>query len=81
MEEVDIFEKATFGYSLDYFTGGKFVGSTTITLDEGRDRVTGYLGRERKVLTEDIVLNNRKLLKSGVEVVIETVPLQGRLEV
>lgn len=69
-----------FAYSLDYLVDNKFKGSTTLTLEEGRDRELGYHGRETFKLESDLKLNNGRVLKKGTTVTTEMIALQGRVK-
>jgi len=64
------------GYSVDYFIENKFVGSTKI--QEPDREVYGYQGRRIETLESNITLINKKVLKKGVEVKTELVPLCGK---
>lgn len=64
------------GYSVDYFIENKFVGS--IKIQEPDREVYGYQGRRTETLQNNITLINKKVLKKGVEVKTELVPLCGK---
>jgi hypothetical protein len=64
------------GYSKDYYTiDKKYIGSLVCQKD--RD-VFGYLGRQKELLTEDLIIK-RKKIKKGNEVLTELFPLNGRI--
>ena len=74
MEKSSIFEHI--GYSLDYFVENKFVGS--IKVEQPDREVSGYSGRKTEILTSNIKLSNKKVLKKGTEVKTELVQLYGK---
>lgn len=64
------------GYSKDYYTlDKKYIGSLTCKKD--RD-VFGYLGRQKELLIEDLIIKKKKI-KKGTEVLTELFPLNGRI--
>ncbi len=67
----------TNGYFKDYYVNRKFVGS--ILVNEKDREVYGYTGRKEEVLTEDIVINKKKL-KKGTTVITELGVLCGRVK-
>jgi hypothetical protein len=64
------------GYSKDYYTlDRKYIGSLVCE----KDRETfGYLGRNKIVLTEDLIIKKKKI-KKGTELLTELFPLNGRI--
>lgn len=65
------------GYYKDYYVNRKFVGS--IRIEEKDREVFGYTGRKEEVLTEDLVINKKKI-KKGTTVVTELGVLCGRIK-
>lgn len=65
------------GYFKDYYVNRKFVG--TVKVDEKDREVYGYTGRKEEVLTEDMVINKKKL-KKGTTVITELGVLCGRVK-
>ena len=64
------------GYSKDYYTlDKKYIGSLECKKD--RD-VFGYLGRQKELLTEDLIIKKKKI-KKGNEVLTEIFPINGRI--
>lgn len=54
---------------------GKFIGSMVCEKDR---EAFGYYGRLESVLSEDIVLDNKKKIRSGTLVTTMLLPLCGR---
>ena len=65
------------GYFKDYYVNRKFVG--TVRIEEKDREVFGYTGRKEEVLTEDMVINKKKL-KKGTTVITELGVLCGRIK-
>lgn len=66
----------TIGYSKDYYTlDKKYIGS--LVCEKDRD-VFGYLGRQKELLTEDLIIKKKKI-KKGTELLTEIFPLNGRI--
>lgn len=65
------------GYYKDYYVNRKFVG--TLRIEEKDREVFGYTGRKEEVLTEDLVINKKKI-KKGTTVVTELGVLCGRIK-
>jgi hypothetical protein len=64
------------GYSKDYYTlEKKYIGS--LVCDKDRE-VYGYLGRNKEILLQDIILR-KKTIKKGTELLTEIFPLNGRI--
>jgi len=64
------------GYSKDYYTTDrKYIGSLVCEKDR---EVFGYLGRNKIVLTEDLIIKKKKI-KKGTELLTELFPLNGRI--
>ena len=64
------------GYSKDYYTlDKKYIGS--VVCDKDRE-VYGYLGRQKEILLEDMILRKKKI-KKGTELLTEIFPLCGRI--
>jgi hypothetical protein len=69
-------EFETIGYSKDYYNlEKKYIGS--IVCDKDRE-VYGYLGRQKEILSEDLILRKKKI-KKGTELLTEILPLCGKL--
>lgn len=69
-------EFETIGYSKDYYTlDKKYIGS--VKCDKDRE-VYGYLGRQKEILLEDLILRKKKI-KKGTELLTEIFPLCGRI--
>lgn len=64
------------GYMEDYYIGLKYIGSINSKEQPGRE--FSYGGRHRYILSEDIVLNNKKRIKGGTEVMTQLIPLCGK---
>ena len=62
------------GYTKDYIINNKVVG----TIDR---EIYGYGGKRKEILTEDVVLKNKKIIKKGTEVTTELLPICGRTAV
>ena len=75
MNKENVFEHV--GYFKDYYVNRKFVG--TVKVDEKDREVYGYTGRKEEVLTEDMVINKKKL-KKGTTVITELGVLCGRVK-
>jgi len=65
----------TFGYFKEYYINNTFVG--TIQCEKDRDTY-GYYGKRFKILKEDILLDNKKKIKKGIEVNTMLFPLNGK---
>jgi hypothetical protein len=66
----------TIGYSKDYYTlDKKYIGS--LVCEKDRD-VFGYLGRQKELLIEDLIIKKKKI-KKGTELLTEIFPLNGRI--
>lgn len=65
------------GYFEEYFINGKFIG--TLPCDEDKNREIGYYGKKIKKSSEDIVLENKKKIKKGVEYYTRYYPLNGKM--
>ena len=64
------------GYSKDYYTlDKKYIGS--VVCDKDRE-VYGYLGRQKEILLEDMILRKKKI-KKGTELLTEIFPFCGRI--
>lgn len=67
------------GYTKDYIVNNRLIG--TIVLDTPDRTIYGYGGKRKEVLTEDVVLKNKKIIKKGTEVTTELLPICGRTAV
>jgi hypothetical protein len=64
------------GYSKDYYTlDKKYIGSLECKKDRN---IFGYLGRQKELLTEDLIIKKKKI-KKGNEVLTEIFPINGRI--
>lgn len=64
------------GYFEEYFVNGKFIG--TLLCKEDKNRKVGYYGKMTKKSNEDIILQNKKKIKKGVEYYTRYYPLNGK---
>ena len=64
------------GYFKEYFVDGKFIG--TCKCEKDRD-VIGYSGMKKETVTETIILDNKKKIKSGTIADTYLYPLTGKL--
>ena len=65
------------GYTKEFYVNRKYVGSLRV---EEKDRdVLGYSGRKEEVLTDDLIINKKKL-KKGTTVITELGILCGRMK-
>lgn len=76
-------EANIFAFSIDYYAiiGGfnKYIGSVVRQIEEVPEkRKYSYEGREKFLLNETIELDNKKILKKGIEVTTELTPLIGK---
>jgi len=67
----------TIGYFEEFMIEGKFIG--TKICEEQPDRKIGYSGKETKTSDTDIVLDNKKKIKKGIEFYTRYYPLNGKL--
>jgi len=65
------------GFFKDYYANGKYLGSLTY-VEKDRE-VLGYYGRKKEVLSEDLMLKNKKV-KKGTEVVTELQVICGKIK-
>lgn len=65
----------TIGYFEEFMIDGKFIGTL---ICEEQKREIGYYGKQIKIATEDIILNNKKKIKKGQEYYTRYYPLNGR---
>lgn len=65
----------TIGYFEEFMIDSKFIGTKTC---EQKNREIGYYGKETKIATEVIVLDNKKKIKIGQEYYTRYYPLNGR---
>ena len=66
------------GYMVDYYLRGKLIGH--VKLDEPDREVLGYTGRKTEILNREVQLSNTKIIRSGVEVVTECIPICGKIK-
>jgi hypothetical protein len=64
------------GYFKEYYIGNKFIGTTPCEKD--RDKI-GYYGQRKEIISEQIMLDNGKQIKSGTEVKTMIYPLCGKI--
>lgn len=62
------------GYFKEYWIGNKYIGS--IRCEKDRDDV-GYTSRKSEVAHEKIILDNKRVIKAGREVITILYPLCG----
>lgn len=65
------------GFFIEYIVDGKFVGTKKSEADRTE---IGYNGRRIEVLTEEIILDNKKKIKAGTTVKTLLYPLCGKLK-
>ena len=65
-----------FGYHIDYRSNGKYQGS--VRIDEPDRELMGYAGRTTFVLDRP-VKTDKTILKAGVTVTTECIPLCGKI--
>jgi len=65
----------TIGYFEEFLINGKFIGTKVC---EQQNREIGYYGKETKTAESNIVLDNKKTIKSGQEYYTRYYPLNGR---
>lgn len=65
------------GYFKEYYLNCKFIG--TLKCDKDRDTF-GYFGRQKEVLKSNITLENKKVLKQGLEIETMLFPLCGKIK-
>lgn len=65
------------GYSLDFYIGTKFIGSMRIAVPDRKE--SGYAGRKRFTTLEDVVLDNRKVIKAGTYITTEMNQINGKV--
>lgn len=63
------------GYYKEYWIENKFLG--TLSCEKDRDEI-GYAGRKKEILSEQIVLQNKRKIKAGTEVMTYLYPLNGK---
>ena len=64
------------GYTVSYYSNGKYVGSLPISEPDRSD--LGYYGRREEVLEQDVIIGKKKL-KKGTLVKTELQKICGRL--
>jgi len=67
----------TIGYFEEYLIEGKFIGTKVC---EEQKREIGYYGKKVFVSDIDIILDNKKIIKKGIEYYTRYYPLNGRYE-
>ena len=77
MKERKYFE--LIGYSKDYYNNNKYLGSKVISIKEKDRNVLGYEGRIKEVLEEGVLLDNKKTILKGKEVITELIELNGKM--
>jgi hypothetical protein len=63
------------GYFKEYYINDKFAGK--VNAEKDREEI-GYFGRRSEVLINDVILDNKKKLKAGTQVVTVLYPLNGK---
>jgi hypothetical protein len=64
------------GYFKEYYVGRKYIGSHVSEMD--RDFI-GYNGQRLETLKESVLLDNKKKIKVGTEVMTIIYPLCGKI--
>ncbi len=64
------------GFFKEYFVNGKFIGTCKCEKDR---EIVGYIGRMTESTDENILLDNKKIIKKNTEVVTYLYPLTGKL--
>jgi hypothetical protein len=52
-------------YFKEFYIGSKYIGQ--LPCEKDREEI-GYYGRQKTILTEDVILKNKKKIKKGTEV-------------
>ena len=65
----------TIGYFEEFLIDNKFIGTRKC---EKQDREIGYYGKKTLIAENDIVLDNKKVIKKGAEYYTRYYPLNGR---
>lgn len=55
----------TFGFFKEYYIDNKFIG--TAPCDKDRDKF-GFFGKKEEILTEDLILTNKRKINKGSKV-------------
>ena len=63
------------GFFKEYYVNGRFFG--TIKCERDREEI-GYNGRTEEVLTETVILDNKKRLIAGIRVATVIYPMTGK---
>lgn len=66
------------GYYKEYYVNGKYIGSKKFDTENLLLSRVGYMGREKSILTELILLENGKQIKAGTQVTTLVYPLCGK---
>lgn len=60
------------GYFKEFYIQNKFIGCLPITYN---NEIIGYEGKKKEVLSQTIILDNKKKIKKGTEVLTMIYPL------
>jgi hypothetical protein len=66
----------TIGFFEEFLIDGKFIGTKVC---EEQNREIGYYGKQIKVAEQNILLDNKKIIKKGKEYYTRYYPLNGRM--
>jgi hypothetical protein len=66
----------TIGYFEEFLIDTKYIGSKVC--EKQQDRDIGYYGKQIKIANQNIVLDNKKVIKKGQEYYTRYYPLNGR---
>jgi hypothetical protein len=64
-----------FGFFKEYYVNDKFIGF--LKTEKDRD-IIGFSGRKNEIINNDVILENKKKIKSGTKVVTILYPLCGQ---
>lgn len=65
------------GYYKEYYISGKFFGSI-MNVEKDRNEI-GYYGKLTEILSENITLNNKKIIKKNTQVTTILYPMCGKI--
>lgn len=66
-----------FGYFKEYYINGKYIG-TINNVKKDRD-IMGFYGRKSEIITEKLILSNKKIIKSQTNVTTQLEILCGKM--
>lgn len=64
-----------FGFFKEYYINDKFIGF--IKSEQDREKI-GFNGRKNEIINNDLILENKKKIKAGTNVVTILYPLCGQ---